>query len=105
MPSAIVISGNDGSRLRRVGRRGERRVCAGGSELAVAELGIGSWSYNRFVSFGIPRVPPPVNEPNLTYLPGSPERATLKARLAAMASEKIDIPLIVGGCEIRTGRM
>jgi 1-pyrroline-5-carboxylate dehydrogenase len=57
------------------------------------------------VSFGIPRVPAPVNEPNLTYLPGSPERAALKTRLAAMASEKIDIPLIVGGCEIRTGRV
>ena len=49
--------------------------------------------------------PPPVNEPNLTYLPGSPERAALKARLAAMASERIDIPLIVGGREIRTGRL
>ena len=50
-------------------------------------------------------VPPPVNEPNLTYLPGSPERAELKARLSAMASERIDIPLIVGGRDIRTGRL
>jgi 1-pyrroline-5-carboxylate dehydrogenase len=41
----------------------------------------------------------------VTYLPGSPERAALKARLAAMASERIDIPLIVGGCEIHTGRL
>ena len=57
------------------------------------------------MSAGIPRVPPPVNEPNLTYLPGSPERAALKARLSAMASEKIDIPLIIGGCDIRTGRL
>ena len=53
----------------------------------------------------MPRVPPPVNEPNLTYLPGSPERAALKARLAIMASEKIDIPLIVGGSDIRTGHL
>ena len=48
---------------------------------------------------------PPVNEPNLTYLPGSPERAELKARLSAMASERIDIPLVVGGRDIRTGRL
>ena len=47
----------------------------------------------------------PVNEPNLTYLPGSPERAALKARLSAMASERIEIPLIIGGREIRTGHM
>ncbi|MBI4886175.1 MAG: L-glutamate gamma-semialdehyde dehydrogenase [Acidobacteria bacterium] len=50
------------------------------------------------------RVPPPVNEPNLNYLPGSPERAELKARLASMASERIDIPLIVDGRDIRTGK-
>ena len=53
---------------------------------------------------GIARVPSPENEPNKSYLPGSPERAELKARLAAMAAEKIDIPVIIGGCEIRTGR-
>src|SRR4249920_970001 len=52
----------------------------------------------------IQRVPPPVNEPNLSYLPGSAERAELKARLATMAAERIDIPLVIGGCEIRTGR-
>jgi 1-pyrroline-5-carboxylate dehydrogenase len=57
------------------------------------------------VTAGSPRVPPPVNEPNLGYLPGSPERDALKARLASMASEKADIPLIIGGCEIRTGRL
>ena len=51
------------------------------------------------------RIPVPVNEPNLTYLPGSPERAALKARLASMAAERIDIPLIIGGCEIRTGQV
>ena len=54
---------------------------------------------------GIPRVPLPENEPNRSYLPGSPERAELKARLSAMASEKIDIPIIIGGAEIRTGRI
>src|SRR6476660_3799277 len=53
---------------------------------------------------GITRVPPPLNEPNLGYLPGSPERAALKARLKAMAGERVDIPVIIGGREIRTGR-
>jgi 1-pyrroline-5-carboxylate dehydrogenase len=49
------------------------------------------------------RVPLPENDPNLSYRPGSPERAELKARLAAMAGEVIDIPIIIGGREIRTG--
>jgi len=48
------------------------------------------------------RVPPPVNESNQSYLPGSAERQELKARLAAMADERIEIPLIIGGREIRT---
>ena len=49
------------------------------------------------------RVPPPVNEPVKTYAPGSPERASLKARLTSMAGEVVDIPLIIGGKEITTG--
>src|SRR3954469_7590640 len=52
----------------------------------------------------LPRVPSPANEPNLSYLPGSPERATLKAALKKMASERVEMPLIIGGREIRTGR-
>src|SRR3954462_10046120 len=49
------------------------------------------------------RVPPPVNEPVRQYAPGSAERASLKAKLAAMAGETIDMPLIIGGNECRTG--
>ena len=49
------------------------------------------------------RVPPPINEPVRSYAPGSPERASLKARLAAMAAETIEIPLVIGGKDIRTG--
>ena len=48
------------------------------------------------------RVPLPVNDQNKTYLPDSPERAELKSRLSQMAAERIDIPLVIGGCEIRT---
>ena len=39
----------------------------------------------------------PVNEPNLAYLPGAPERAALKATLVQMAGERIEIPMVVGG--------
>ncbi|MGH9310580.1 MAG: L-glutamate gamma-semialdehyde dehydrogenase [Vicinamibacterales bacterium] len=53
---------------------------------------------------GVRRVPEPVNDRSHSYAPGTPERAELKARLAAMAAERIEIPLIIGGREIRTGR-
>jgi 1-pyrroline-5-carboxylate dehydrogenase len=54
---------------------------------------------------GIRRVPEPINDPNRSYAPGSPERAALKARLASMAAEKIEIPVVIGGKEIRTGKI
>jgi 1-pyrroline-5-carboxylate dehydrogenase len=50
------------------------------------------------------RVPTPVNEPIKSYAPGSPERTELKARLKSMADERIEIPLVIGGKEIRTGK-
>ncbi len=62
----------------------------------------GSMSIVAFA--GIRRVPQPVNDPNRSYAPGSPERADLKARLKTMAAEKLDIPLVIGGKEVRTGR-
>ena len=62
----------------------------------------GSTSVAAFA--GIRRVPQPVNDPNRSYAPGSPERADLKARLKTMAAEKLDIPLVIGGKEVRTGR-
>ena len=55
------------------------------------------------MSNSVPQVPAPRNEPVLSYAPGSPERAELKATLARMAGEQIDIPVIIGGREIRTG--
>jgi 1-pyrroline-5-carboxylate dehydrogenase len=53
---------------------------------------------------GVARIPQPVNDVNKSYLPGSVERAELKARLVQMAAERLDIPLVIGGREIRTGR-
>jgi 1-pyrroline-5-carboxylate dehydrogenase len=54
---------------------------------------------------GIYRVPPPVNEPVKAYLPGSPERRELSAAVAALASEPLEIPCVIGGREVRTGRI
>jgi len=49
------------------------------------------------------RVPAPVNEPVKSYAPGSPEKAEVKARLKQMAAETVEIPLVIGGREVRTG--
>ncbi|MCZ6726672.1 MAG: L-glutamate gamma-semialdehyde dehydrogenase [Acidobacteria bacterium] len=56
------------------------------------------------MSNSIARLPTPVNEPIKSYAPGSPEKAELKQRLASMMGERIDIPLIIGGDEVRTGQ-
>jgi 1-pyrroline-5-carboxylate dehydrogenase len=60
-------------------------------------------SSSHAVFNGHRRVPPPVNEPVKSYAPGSPERTSVKARLSAMAGEKIEIPLFIGGKEISSG--
>ena len=49
--------------------------------------------------------PRPTNEPVLSYAPGSPERAALKAELSRMAGETIEIPMFIGGKEITTGAL
>ena len=50
-------------------------------------------------------VPPrPHNEPIHSYAPGTPERAALKAAVARLGSEKIELPLVIGGAEVRTGK-
>jgi 1-pyrroline-5-carboxylate dehydrogenase len=45
----------------------------------------------------------PVNEPVRPYAPGSAEKKSLKQRLDATLSTEIEIPLIIGGQEVRTG--
>ena len=47
----------------------------------------------------------PENEPVLNYAPRSTERREIKATLAELASQEIEIPLIIGGREIRTGNL
>ncbi|MEO7102264.1 MAG: L-glutamate gamma-semialdehyde dehydrogenase [Gemmatimonadaceae bacterium] len=51
------------------------------------------------------RVPVPANEPVKSYAPGNPERIELKARLAEIAAERIEIPIVIGGKEFRSGKM
>ncbi|HEV2749008.1 MAG TPA: L-glutamate gamma-semialdehyde dehydrogenase [Gemmatimonadales bacterium] len=52
----------------------------------------------------IPKVPVPVNESVLGHAPGSPERAELKQTLKELSSRQVEVPLIIGGKEVRTGR-
>ena len=47
--------------------------------------------------------PVPANEPVKSYLPGSPERTALEAELERQSNIVVDIPIIIGGKEIRTG--
>jgi 1-pyrroline-5-carboxylate dehydrogenase len=52
---------------------------------------------------GTRKVPPPLNEPIRSFAPGAPERVELKARLSTLSGERADIPLTIGGKEVRTG--
>jgi 1-pyrroline-5-carboxylate dehydrogenase len=49
-------------------------------------------------------IPIPRNEPVLSYAPGSSERAALKEALGAVGARQADIPAVVGGREVRTGK-
>lgn len=51
----------------------------------------------------IVRIPDPINEPVLSYAPGTAERAALKAALASVEREVVEIPCVVGGERIHTG--
>jgi 1-pyrroline-5-carboxylate dehydrogenase len=53
---------------------------------------------------GSPVSPLPANERVRDYAPGSPERASLAATLQRMSGERIDMPMFIGGREVRSGR-
>ncbi len=53
---------------------------------------------------GSSNIPVPRNEPILSYAPGSPERAVLKAELKRLGGSVTEIPVVVNGKEIRTGK-
>jgi len=49
------------------------------------------------------RPPPARNEPIHDYAPGSPERERLRVRLEQMRSERLELPLVIGGKDVTTG--
>src|SRR5213593_1123607 len=53
----------------------------------------------------ISKVPEPYNEPVRSYAPGTPEREELRVRLAELESKQMELPLVIGGEEVRTGEM
>src|SRR5687768_11699493 len=56
------------------------------------------------MSIGTFSYPMPVNEPVLSYAPGSPEKKRLKEVLAELKSEEMDIPMYIGSKEVRTNK-
>jgi 1-pyrroline-5-carboxylate dehydrogenase len=59
----------------------------------------------NLINNAVIQTPRPANEPVLNYAPGSPEKAELKAALEEIAAQTVEIPLLIGGQEVRTGRM
>lgn len=53
----------------------------------------------------IVQVPEPVNEPVFQYVPGSPDRTRLKAALAEVEREVVEIPCVIGGQRVSTGAL
>jgi len=56
------------------------------------------------MSNGIFTVPQPINEPILNFTSGSPEKVALKAAIKAAKSFTADIPMVIDGEEVRTGK-
>ena len=56
------------------------------------------------MSLGVFKVPTPVNEPVKGYAPGSPERASLKAMVKVLSDQKMDLPLVINGHDVHTGK-
>jgi 1-pyrroline-5-carboxylate dehydrogenase len=50
------------------------------------------------------KIPTPVNEPVLSHAPGSKERGELKQSLRDLSGRQIEIPVVIGGNEIKTGK-
>ena len=55
------------------------------------------------MSKGFYKSPAPYNEPVLSYAPGTKERMEVKEAIRTFRSKQIDIPMYIGGEEIRTG--
>src|SRR3954470_15983913 len=53
---------------------------------------------------GIYKVPVAINEPVKSYAPGSPERKELQAMLKELRKTELDIPMYIGGREVRSNK-
>jgi 1-pyrroline-5-carboxylate dehydrogenase len=76
---------------------------------AAAEMRLIAAKYRRtrldsMTAHAISKPPVPFNEPVRSYAPGSPERASLKARIEQMRRERIEIPCVIGGKDVRTAK-
>lgn len=56
------------------------------------------------MQFGYFNYPMPVNEPVLSYAPGSNEKIALKKAIADLKKKTLDIPMYIGGKAVRTGK-
>ncbi|WP_187261089.1 L-glutamate gamma-semialdehyde dehydrogenase [Pontibacter beigongshangensis] len=56
------------------------------------------------MGIGFFKVPTPVNEPVKNYAPGSPEREELQRTYKELKSKEVDVPMYIGGDQIRTDR-
>ena len=54
---------------------------------------------------GVYKLPPISNEPIKSYAPGTPERRELKEKIDQLRAKVIDVPMVIGGKEIRTGKL
>lgn len=56
------------------------------------------------MSISIPSIPRPVNEPVRSYLPGSAERTSIQREVTIQAAEVVEIPCVIDGVDVYTGR-
>src|SRR5674476_35180 len=56
------------------------------------------------MSTGFYNVPIPVNEPIKRYAPGSPERLELQLKIQELRAKQVDLPMIINGQEVRSGK-
>src|SRR5437868_1485673 len=99
--------GHDPRRL----SRPESEACldsrrSGGRSPQTSATDLSRTSVRRHFSMGhmSARPPVPYNEPIRSYAPGSAERASLQSRLTELAADQVDMPLVIGGREVRNGR-
>jgi 1-pyrroline-5-carboxylate dehydrogenase len=75
-------------------------------------ININSWSVqsnaiiqkNSNMSTGFYNVPIPVNEPIKSYVPGSPERIELQLKIQELRAKQVDLPMIINGQQVRSGK-